>query len=152
MNQQISMCLNIRWKTRCIQTCSFTRHTLLLRPASRKNRSKIINGVSGPLPSFLPVVECDGPPPERKARPPRMTRLSRALSLALSRASPSRSMIPPDGKKAVSTSRRVTTSTTDEAVTEEVELARERGCVDVTGFESKRGSKGGRAESVAVVR
>lgn len=67
-------------------------------------------GVSGPFPSLdLVDIELEGA--ARNAKPPRITSVSRALVCALS-LSPNRSMIPPAGRKALRTWRRVMRSTT----------------------------------------
>ena len=80
--------------------------------------SKIMRGVSGPLPSFARIDE----PAllHLNAYPPRIARVSRALSRARSRLSPSLSIAPPVGKNACRTCLNKGTSMI-EAVTEDVD-------------------------------
>lgn len=132
-------------------TCSRTLHTLLPNPLSLKNRSYIKMGGSRPLP--LPILDADGE--ERNASPPMMTSVSRALSRAFSRASPSRSNTPGEGRKAVMTCRSMDISWLepgDEDVDDEAENGRPLELGVTLGRDIMRGRRGGRAESVAVVR
>lgn len=113
------------------RTCSRALHTLLPNPTSLRCLSKIIIGVSGPFPSLdLARVELP-PPPDRKAIPPRITKVSLAFSRAFSLVSPRRSITPPAGRKAMRTWRRVYASTEEEGEAEDVEAAGD-GMEDVT--------------------
>ena len=101
-------------RRKTLLTCSRTFEFLLCKPASLKNRSHIIYGVSGPFPvSFCLSDPCnDDDAPVLKARPPSITMASRALSRMRSRLSPSRSRRPPEGRNAVRICLKVTESTT----------------------------------------
>lgn len=83
-------------------TCSRTFGFLLDNPCSRKKRSQIMIGVSGPFPASLCRVDAynDGAP-QRRASPASMTIASRALSFTRSYLSPRRSIMPPAGSRAV---------------------------------------------------
>ena len=130
-------CLNmIATETVSGRACSRTLAFLLPKPLSRKKRSQIISGVSGPFPASLCRVDaCSDDAEQRRARPASMTRDSRALSRTRSFLSPRRSINPPVGRSAVKSWRSEDAST--------AAFASSR--VPVV----KSGSKGGRAASVA---
>ena len=101
------------WGTRMIGlTCSRTLQTLLCKPPSRSNLSHIMNGVSGPLPASLPRTDIpNNDVPLLEASAPSMTIASRAFSRVRSRLSPSLSISPPEGRKAVRICRKILVST-----------------------------------------
>ena len=128
-------------------TCSRVLQTLLPKPPSLSNLSKIIKGVSELLPS-LDFEDATLDTLARKDKLPRMTRVSRAFSLVFSRLSPRRSMTPPAGRNARRTWRNVTVSTASDGLGDE-------DCVADAGMRGgvmRSGRSGGRAETVAAVR
>lgn len=136
-------------------TCSRTLQTLLPSPVSRRDRSNITRGVSGPLVSRdREAFKLDPPTaPARKAYPPSKTSDCRALSRVFSLLSPSRSMRPPPGGRNATRSCRSTTLSTCVEETEEVEAVGELlACPRARDFVATSGRKEGSAARVAVER
>jgi len=127
--------------------CSRVLHTLLPNPDSLSSLSKTIKGVSELLPS-LDFEDATLDTLARKAKPPRITRVSRAFSLVFSRLSPKRSMTPPAGRNARRTWRNVTVSTASGGLDDEDCVAEAR----VKEGVMRRGRSGGKADKVAAIR